>query len=380
MNYWQLTLKEGSGPGENDIHSLGNLSVDDLFNLRTKPGNHLVFMPNLQDGMSRDLYDRDLCNRLIKDFCLPRFFFHHMGYDANGFFGSVEVPFHTHNNRGHKGCGTFSRFLSKHLHSRSANSTEYTWHYVGLSTLWLNHSDIGRESELEHGTSPPSSSETHIMLCFDLDKTIVEGFLQAFDEADIVSSQKEPFYQLKVALGVIVERFEEDLNSFQPFVRRIEKERYEYLKVMERSVRGGPDVERFTPFERYATLYDVSRHVLHVAEMLGSATNSLASIMREHEIWTRALQAPPILPNNTASALRLYSNILLNLKLQADGFVARMENETKCASELVALFTGAASLDTLQQTLKMTRDELRGVQFELVRQKRMFEFKNDPED
>ena len=50
-------------------------------------------------------YTEDLRNDLIKTFCLPNFFFEHMGYDANGFFGNFEISLQPSLNGPSKGCG-----------------------------------------------------------------------------------------------------------------------------------------------------------------------------------------------------------------------------------------------------------------------------------
>ncbi|KAJ5646826.1 hypothetical protein N7490_003198, partial [Penicillium lividum] len=295
-----------------------------------KPGIHLVFMPSLQKSLAQ--YDEDLRNELVKEFCLPDFFFRHMGWDANGFFGSVDIPYQTHSDRGYRGCGTFSRFLSKQLHHENASvdSSEYTWNYMGFSTLWLKHSDTEHENEVIPGNSP-LSNETHIMLCFDLEENIAKKLICAFDQTDVVESQNEPFFLLKVALGTVVEQFEGDLDSFRNPVRKIEKERSFFL-----SANGSDSKEEFDEVkfeqlaERYATLHEVSRHILHISETLGAASNNMTAIIQDHKLWMRSLQLPSTLPNNTARALWLYSNIFSNLKLRADAFVGRMDNEIKC--------------------------------------------------
>jgi hypothetical protein len=60
-------------------------------------------MPGLQEEDAP--YGEDLRNGLVREFCLPSFFFQHMGWDANGFFGSVEVPNPTQSSRGYRSCG-----------------------------------------------------------------------------------------------------------------------------------------------------------------------------------------------------------------------------------------------------------------------------------
>ena len=82
--------------------------------------------------------------------------------------------------------------------------------------------------------------------------------------------------------------------------------------------------------ERYVTLHEQSRHILHISETLGAASNNFSKITEDLELWMRYLRPDSRLPTNTARDMKLYSNLVSNLKLRADAFVFRMDNEIKC--------------------------------------------------
>ncbi|RAK97064.1 uncharacterized protein BO80DRAFT_428578 [Aspergillus ibericus CBS 121593] len=365
MNCYQLQL--GSVPGsEERLSEVKQLEVHELLdpNFYKQPGAHVILMPPTQEDP--DYYTADLRRKLTQRFRLPGFFFDHMGWDSNGFFGSVGISSSSSAGRSDRdfgGCGTFSRFLSKKVDDRNASpeSSEYIWHYMGFSTLWLKHMEGQQKSEAECDMPLPSG-ETHIMLCFDLDKHMSSKLVRLLRDTDLLESQNEPFFLLKVALETVVAQFEEDLGSFRRPIRKIEKERYSSFKDNHAYSRADIDDTKLEQLsERYATLHEVSRHVIHISETLNAAVTNAAAILQDHKLWRRSLEASSAYPNNTARTLGLYSNLLSNLKLRADAFVSRMENEIKCASNLLGVFNNNISL----QTLNTTRDELRVLQYQL---------------
>jgi hypothetical protein len=67
------------------------------------------------------------------------------------------------------------------------------------------------------------ASELQVLLCFDLSPKIQDTVSQAFQQQHLENVEGDPFALLKVVAGVVTERFEHALWTFQPIIRNFEK-------------------------------------------------------------------------------------------------------------------------------------------------------------
>ncbi|OQE47245.1 hypothetical protein PENCOP_c001G07618 [Penicillium coprophilum] len=350
-----------SMPDNGDLPEPTELSQDELLakNFYRTPGVHVIIMPKVKDMLAIQ-GSEELCRKLAKKFFLPEFFFRDLGWNANGMFGSTENMEESDEEASY---GTFSRFLSKKvkpknqedharlpgvqntdLRSTSIPDHTYTWHYMAFCTLW--RSCLGPKTETGR-VKTDGSNDTTLLLCFDLDNEVVLRLRRLLHSADLKTWNEDPFLMLDFALSIVVDQCEEDLWSFQKPVRDIEeRRRQEPVK----EIGSDDDDEAFRVLmERYNQLHELSRHVIHISETMDAASNNLGAIVRDHDMWSQSI-SPSAATKRLSKALLLRQNLISNLNFRAKAFVARMDNEIKCASNFVAVGDSNISKGILKQT------------------------------
>ncbi|OJJ36953.1 hypothetical protein ASPWEDRAFT_436777 [Aspergillus wentii DTO 134E9] len=207
----------------------------------------------------------------------------------------------------------------KNASEEEAAEYGYDWHFMAFCSLW-------RSRTLEYSKAPVIPA-TNILICFDLQDHQQDDMIKIVRERHSTQSKNDPFHLLQLASSFVMKQFELDLWTFQKPIRNIEKARDNALQ------RSAKDELLFKRrFKGYTSMHELSRHVIHISESLNVASNNLLAIARDHQDLT-----PSIRSTNTTKALQLHANMLSNLRLRADAFVERMNNEIGCASNLVSV-------------------------------------------
>jgi hypothetical protein len=176
-------------------------------------------MPEIKDNLE---HAQQVCQDLSQTFFIPLFFFKRIGWNANGFFGSLDNPMQNPEKKSYSmssnlhmsgrsisdHTGTFSRFLTKEVTKEP--EIKYDWQFMGFCTFW-------------RPASQEAASELQVLLCFDLSTEIQDIVSQAFQQQHLENVEGDPFALLKVVAEVVVERFDYALWTFQPIIRKFEK-------------------------------------------------------------------------------------------------------------------------------------------------------------
>lgn len=107
--------------------------------------------------------------------------------------------------------GSISRFLIKELEEKGAKNS-YKWQYLSFFTLWF------------HGTKNGVSTNTQILLCFDLTRDVMEVLVRKnFLEANGHSLMSGALETYTVLAKAMTHHFDESLWKFRVPIRTIEK-------------------------------------------------------------------------------------------------------------------------------------------------------------
>lgn len=71
---------------------------------------------------------------------------------------------------------------------------------------------------------------------------------------------------------------------------------------------------------------------------MDAASNNLAAIVRDHDLWIESSPHSSAATNRLSKALLLRENMISNLNFRAKAFVSRMDNEIKCVSTIYKLY------------------------------------------
>lgn len=133
---------------------------------------------------------------------------------------------------------------------------------------------------------------------------------------------------------VIVKRYDKALWLFRQPVRKIEKGRQAFAKriqtLAQQSLEDGEGM-----MGDYISMHELSRHVVHMSETLQVATKTMKAILRNVESRD-ATEENQETKNNVLEGLRMSSRFMSNLKLRADAFEDRLDNEIRLVGNALA--------------------------------------------
>ncbi|KAI9663621.1 MAG: hypothetical protein M1821_007111 [Bathelium mastoideum] len=297
-------------------------------------------------GKNRD----PLCNQLSNKFRIPQFFWSRLGWDANGFFrpqantvsGERIVRSYT---------STF-RFLLKQVklttkpgpvRSMTGTATlpdggetlDYDWEYYGLHSVW---------TQLK-GSQPGSNRYCQVLLCFDLVAEMRRRVLDAFEASDGNLTSASPFGVHNVFLEPLIEQYDTALWGFRiPSRINLDGQASKQLAMLE---------------QRYTSMHELERHVVHAIETLKVASMTLETMTRDHKSYVASLVRQDVsktidVEENAEKSLRSFSNTLLCLHARAEAFEKRLQNEIRLAFDTVAADDHAALREQIDQQIKLS--------------------------
>ncbi|KAI1451938.1 hypothetical protein F4805DRAFT_60031 [Annulohypoxylon moriforme] len=246
----------------------------------------------------------ELCNTLTEALHIEPFFLTQEAWNSNGFFLTRESP----TRFGYSGYSDVSRFLIKILKGAGRHEPTYGWLYLSFCSLWL--------------FDPNTQHTSCVFICFDDSTEIQDEIVKAFENYPIANIKRHHNAAHDALLRAIIWKYDEALWRFRRPIREIEKGRRgfaETVKIMrERAYLSGDGL-----INTYNTLHELSRHVIHMSETLQAASETTQSIMRQSDL------APA--QQEIFYGLNFSSGFLVNLKLRADAFTSRLDNEIKWA-------------------------------------------------
>jgi hypothetical protein len=89
---------------------------------------------------------------------------------------------------------------------------------------------------------------------------------------------------------------------------------------------------------RYISMAELSRHAIHMSETLQVASNTMRAVY-ENSILYPSSDSTESRQRRAVHGLRFSSEFLANLKLRADAFIGRLDNETQLVSALVCVIS-----------------------------------------
>ncbi|KAI9167885.1 Mg2+ transporter protein, CorA-like/Zinc transport protein ZntB [Paramyrothecium foliicola] len=279
------------------------------------------------------LEDPELCKELTQTLNLDESFFTEEAWNSNGFLRHRQ-GFATAKDTAHSYA---TRFLIKFLQAPGMLKTpKYSWLFLAVSVLWVQ---------------PEKGKLSCIMVCYDDCSKIRDEILDAFKSYPRANIKENAFSVYDALLQAIVMQYDQALWLFRTPVRNIEKNRRRFAL----SIKGLPEQDLSNGegvIGSHIAMHELSRHAIHMSETLQVAAKTVKSTLRHFESHLVPNQPGPTAVNIIAG-LHYSSSVLANLKLRADAFVSRIDNEIQLAYNIISIF----QLQDTQRLLQESRDD-----------------------
>lgn len=317
-------------------------------------GTHIFYLPAIEgslwsDGPQTRSPAEDsltfLREVLQAQFHVPEFFWDKMGWNANGFFGSVENPL--------KGAAeshsSFCRFLMKEVDEKGhPEHLTYHWRYLAFHSLWFR----------------TNSDPTRILLCFDLNEPKLErqdsnlppmrkAFAKRFKSIANSGLTNCPYEIYKPLLEEVVTQYNRACWTFRKPVRDVEKKNGGETHNTGESSEGQKTVERRAGIKNYQNMHELSRHIIHATETLAAASNTVSDIIEHSKNCPLACCEHGLGRSPIHRSLQFHALFLVNLKLRARSFDERMRNQIQLAFNLVGVDDTENTKKILAETKKI---------------------------
>ncbi|CAG7556360.1 unnamed protein product [Fusarium equiseti] len=346
VGHFQLNLADRVGDpiDKSTVATIGSL----IHKVSSDPpqisGLEIFFLPPIHgendNGGSRLttlLDDPAICRELTQHLRLDPLFLTAEAWNSNGFvmrqqgWGRSRPNTYSH----------MTRFLIKFLKDKRFQVTHtpaYAWLFLAFSILWLQQDD-GKIS--------------CVLVCYDDSNNIKEQILGAFKDYPIDNIKKDPFAIYDALLRAIVMKYDEALWLFREPIRSIEKGRSGFAREIPKLLNQSLNAEQGV-MGHYVRMAELSRHAIHMSETLEVAQQTVNSMLERvgPELHQQGVgfEGSSI---NTIAGLQFSAGLLANLKLRADAFVNRLENEIRLAYNIVSVH----QLESTQRLLQESRDE-----------------------
>ncbi|KAH6981644.1 hypothetical protein BKA56DRAFT_672449 [Ilyonectria sp. MPI-CAGE-AT-0026] len=356
VDHWQLNLSgERKGPSPLEKRS----TIDTL--LTTGSPDHLLthdleifFLPKIHvdegDRPKDDpdfpilLDDREVCSELTTHLHLDPLFLTKEAWDSNGFLLGQQ-DWHTHKDIAHSYTYA-TRFLIKFLREEHVqHDGDYKWLFLSFSVLWVK---------------TKQDKASCILVCFDDSNIIKDQIVEACKTYCLGNIKQTPFSVYDALLRAVVMQYDKALWLFREPVRKIEKERLQFASsiLALRSQQVGPD----NPVTKlYIEMHELSRHTIHMSETLQVAAKTVKATLRYVDSHPLPGQSKAGVMN-TIAGLQFSAGFLANLKLRADAFVDRLENEIRLAYNIVSIHQLQSNQELLENTQELLQHTQRILQ------------------
>ncbi|PYI12555.1 hypothetical protein BO78DRAFT_412757 [Aspergillus sclerotiicarbonarius CBS 121057] len=345
MNFYQLTL--GSMTPEERISEAKEMQLGDFLapEFLKNPGLHVVFMPSSSEISSNE----DLCQYLTGALCIPSHFLNYEAEYPRGCHGSTRVSPQpgVDGKDGASGYSTYARFVSREMNNDhiGPGSPGSTVHSMGFASLWLKQTDSQKPSKgfwakLDRRVS---DRETHILLCFDLDKHAATQLMGTTRYTNVSDSHNEPSFLLKSGLDYAATQFAKDLKTFTPAIIHVSEHRL-YSSVRDKYLtdnygQAGYNAANLDRVNQHRDdLRGIMYHVIEISEALAVAVESANFILECDNGWKRSLETGSKSPVYISISLETYLKLFSNLKDEAhdnaESLDRRIETITKQQDEL----------------------------------------------
>ncbi|KAF4450956.1 Mg2+ transporter protein, CorA-like/Zinc transport protein ZntB [Fusarium austroafricanum] len=234
-----------------------------------------------------------------------------------------------------------TRFLIKFLQDPDyqEETPDYSWLFLAFSILWLKTSE---------------NKVSCVLVCYDDSSKIKDCIVEGFKDYPTENIKESPFAIYDALLRVITMQYDTALWLFRKPIRDIEKGRKGFADkipdLMNQKLEDGNGV-----MATYIRMHELSRHAIHMSETLQVATKTVNSTLRHVDSHVNILphQSSEARAMNTIAGLQFSAGLLANLKLRADAFVDRLENEIRLAYNIVSVY----QLQDTQRLLQEFREE-----------------------
>lgn len=190
-------------------------------------------------------------------------------------------------------------------------SMHYRWYKINVFTRWI-----------------PSTKQT-VILFFDALSPVLER-IPAGDFLNPGSTGVSDPFWVYAGLAAEIARLQDSaVWAIRNHIRAIETER-----------------QPRKPRPDYRLLHDIARHGIHVSETLDVATQTMKSIMLEHDhLTTNGFVAENDVSRNIQRQLLFFGNMIENLRHRSASNEKRLLNEIQLAFNIVAQHDAAISVE-----------------------------------
>ncbi|KAF2801356.1 uncharacterized protein BDZ99DRAFT_577636 [Mytilinidion resinicola] len=312
-----------------------------------------------------------MTEKMSTEFHVPRFFWTHTGWNANGFFGSHEDPL---GENYEESFVSYSRFLVKELllsdadkdttigDPREQSNTEshngpkttapaakntaegygYQWQFIAFFTFWF----LPKEPVTKR-TEAPKSGSKQVVFCFDQSPTMKRMLKDAIEKCSTPLCQACPYGIFEPLLSTLFTYYDWALWDFQKPVRDIERARDDFS--------GLENYNRADMYIRYVKMHELARHIIHLTETLGVGARTLRTMRNAHSVRCKSGKSVGHY-HQIQGDLEFYELFLQNLQARASAFDQRLNNEIKLAFNLFAADDNATQKEILKESQNDGRD------------------------
>ncbi|KAI9737601.1 MAG: hypothetical protein M1818_005605 [Claussenomyces sp. TS43310] len=218
--------------------------------------------------------------------------------------------------------GSFFRFLIKHqFRNAYKHSFSYNWYKIGCFTRWL-------------------PGKQNVILCFDIGYELQFRILESLHNS-IGASFGDPYIVHTTIVQEVGILFDTSVWDLRHLVREIEKVGMAWPIA---------EVSRADLFQTRATVlpeeidfprfHELSRHVLHSSETLTVASETLKSMVEEHESFIQSRLRQNVAVDRTSKkiqgTLKYQTSLFRCFKERSIALEKRLQNEIDLAYNLVA--------------------------------------------
>ncbi|GAW16179.1 hypothetical protein ANO14919_056020 [Xylariales sp. No.14919] len=313
----------------------------------------IFFLPVIHEEDSEGGGVISKCSQpLAKALHVDPFFLTKRAWDSNGFFMSQ-----THQQGGSPRIQSHaSRLLIKFLKKKGGEGgddrPDYGWMFLSFCAICFKHSDKKKDS--------------HILVCFDHSSRIKDAIESAFEGYlwEVLTQNLLSVHE--ALLRHIIWEYDRALWLFRKPIRDIENGRDKFLNGLDTDD-GLVVGNRTGVMTRYDDMHEYARHVVHSSETLQAASAVAMKMIDHFQMQSTSRRNDDSGPDNILSGLHFSSQFLMNLKLRADAFKERLDNEIQLSYNVVSLYQlqdtkrlleGTRQLlKQSQETLEQTRDD-----------------------
>ncbi|KAI0502741.1 hypothetical protein F5B22DRAFT_632198 [Xylaria bambusicola] len=319
----------------------------------------IFFLPKIYDkGEKEGGVIAKQAEDLAKALRIDPVFLTESAWDSNGFFMSQTK----HEENGLSIQSDISRFLIKFLKKQGDKEEddrpEYGWLYLSFCAISLKHDDGARN--------------TNILVCFDDCSKIRKDIEYAFEGYCWSLLSQNLLSVHDALLRQIIWQYDRALWLFRGPIREIEQGRDEFSNGLNTKIGvtiPGPNSRGV--IGRYDDMHEYARHVIHSSETLQAASAVANKIIDHFERQNTSEKNDFGKSDNILNGLRFSAQFLMNLKLRADAFKERLNNEIQLSYNVVSLYQLQDTKRLLEKTqellnqskeiLQETRDDAKDV-------------------